>query len=416
MASFSVQLLCVVILGLFVVEHGPVHALDNGLALTPPLGWSSWLALGERDYCDEKTLRDSADAIIETGLAAAGYKTVMISDCWGAVNRSANGKLQAETDRFPSGSLKGVIEYIHSKGLRAGVYQDIGTETCVGHRAGMYGHYESDAQQLALEWNIDWIKIDNCNNRLHPDVLYPQIAKAFNETKRPVLINLCEWGQEDPWKWAPACGNSWRVTGDHMDEFKSTKSIILAQKGRSANYSGAPRHGWNDMDMVFTGLAEQQPPNKRYFPGQTHTEYITEFSMWALLQSPLVWTGDVRNMSAFQRTVLFNFDVLAVHNDTSSKQGDYVMSLDSGDNVQVWRKFVDMERNQALVIVNLGEAVFKSVQVTFESLGLTKTTQAIVTDLWTKDKVTAIGAYPQTSLLSLEPHACIMIKIFPLPL
>eukprot|EP00117_Sycon_ciliatum_P037161 scpid81713/ scgid3968/ Alpha-galactosidase; Alpha-D-galactoside galactohydrolase; Melibiase len=204
-------------------------ALDNGLALTPPLGWSSWLALGERDYCDEKTLRDSTDALIETGLAAAGYNTVMISDCWGAAGRSTAGKLLANTTRFPSGSLAGVIDYIHSKGLRAGVYQDIGTYTCVGRRSGMYGHYTSDAQQLALEWKIDWIKIDNCNDPKKPTDLYPQVAKAFNDTKRPVLINLCEWGVEDPWKWAPECGNSWRVTGDHMDEFKSTRGIILKQ-------------------------------------------------------------------------------------------------------------------------------------------------------------------------------------------
>eukprot|EP00117_Sycon_ciliatum_P026288 scpid81712/ scgid3968/ Alpha-galactosidase; Alpha-D-galactoside galactohydrolase; Melibiase len=184
-----------------------------------------------------------------------------------------------------------------------------------------------------------------------------------------------------------------------------------------SNYSGAAKHGWNDMDMVFTGLADQQPPGKRYFPGQTHTEYVTEFSMWALLQSPLVWTGDVRNMSDFQRAVLLNFDVLAVHNDTSAPQGDLIGKLDKAGDVQVWRKLINDRRNQAVVVVNLGETAFPAARVTFEMLGLSATTQAIVTDLWSKVNVTAIGAYPQAaSGRSLDPHACFMVKVFPLPI
>lgn len=158
LAGFATALLCAC--------ARPVLCLDNGLALKPPLGWSSWLALGERDYCDEKTLRDSADALVSTGLAETGYNTLMISDCWGATERDADGNLQAEKDRFPSGSLKSVIEYIHSKGLKAGVYQDIGNHTCVGGRVGMYGHYDQDAHFLATEWQIDWIKVRNVTGNI----------------------------------------------------------------------------------------------------------------------------------------------------------------------------------------------------------------------------------------------------------
>ena len=136
-------------------------SLDNGLAMTPPLGWSSWVAVGELDFCDEQSLKESADALVSTGMAEAGYKTLMISDCWGALERDSKGNLQANSTRFPSGTLKPIIDYIHSKGLKAGVYQDIGTGTCNKHLAGMYGHYEQDAQLLANEWHIDWIKVSS---------------------------------------------------------------------------------------------------------------------------------------------------------------------------------------------------------------------------------------------------------------
>lgn len=253
--------------------------------------------------------------------------------------------------------------------------------------------------------------MDNCDNHRDPRILYPQLAKAFNATGRPVLINLCEWGQDNPWEgWASKCGNSWRMTGDHRDQFSSTRDIIRRQIGMSRNHSGAPRYGWNDLDMVFTGLAFQQPPSKRYFPGQTETEYITEFSMWALLQSPLVWTGDVRNMTAFQRRVLFNQAVLAVHNDTGTPQGDLLATSHESNDSQAWGKRLS-DGGWAVILVNLGDKPAVN-QLSFEVLGWEKDTKAEVKDLWSSADIIiqATGVYPAEPVTQ-NAHESMMIVL-----
>ena len=181
-------------------------ALDNGVGLTPPMGWNSWNHFG----CNitESLIRKTADALVTTGLAAKGYVYVNLDDCW-QTSRDDQGRIVADPVAFPSG-IKALADYIHSLGLKFGLYSDAGLLTCAG-RPGSLGHEDIDAQTYA-DWGVDYLKYDNCHtDGTSPKVRYPPMRDALNKTGRPIFFSMCEWGYEDPATWAPAVGNSWRV-------------------------------------------------------------------------------------------------------------------------------------------------------------------------------------------------------------
>ena len=188
-------------------------ALNNGLALTPQMGWNSW----NHFHCNinESVVKATADAIVAKGLDKFGYVYVNIDDCW-AKSRDANGNVVPDPAKFPD--MAGLAEYVHNKGLKFGVYSDAGTETCAG-RPGSLGHETEDANMYA-KWKVDYLKYDNCHSD-GTDVKkrYPVMRDALNATGRPILFSMCEWGVEDPATWAMAVGNSWRTTGDIRDNF-----------------------------------------------------------------------------------------------------------------------------------------------------------------------------------------------------
>jgi alpha-galactosidase len=284
-----------------------VLALDNGLGLTPQMGWNSW----NHFACDinEKLIQATADALISTGLAKAGYKYLNLDDCWEASTRDSNSRLWGHPDTFPSG-MKALGEYIHEKDLMYGIYSDAGYQTCAGN-PGSLGYETVDAATFA-EWGIDYLKYDNCfHDDTPPEIRYPPMRDALNASGRPILLSMCEWGVDNPATWAPAVGNSWRTTGDITDTWESMMTK-LDQNAPLYPYAGPG--AWNDPDMLEVGNG-----------GMTNEEYITHFSLWAIMKAPLIIGCDIQNMSAETTNILLNSEVIAINQDSLGHQG-YVVS------------------------------------------------------------------------------------------
>lgn len=402
-----------------------VFGYDNGApnSRLPTLGWSSWVALGPGaehavfDYCDEFSVKASADAFIEVGLYDAGYRHFHLDDCW-AGGRNSTGFLYPEKDHFPNG-IKSVIDYVHSKGLTFGLYTCAGTETCVGGRPGSKDHFPQDAAVFA-EWGVDWVKMDWCNTQgMDPITTYPDMSKALNKSGRAIHFNMCEWGLEDPWKWGNQVAQSWRMGGDHTGIWSSTKDVINNSAWIPANYTGVP-YGWNDMDMLETGCYEQCAHANGKQANMTAVEYTTEFSMWAISASPLQFTSPIMNcsnttgggvtckgwLSDLQKKILLNTEVISVNQDvtpqgTPIKQGD----------LSVWARKLSSGA-VAVAFYNENDDP-QTISVDFKDLG-GSFDQASARDLWEhKDLGTFKSRYPASGGISVEPHGTHMVLLMP---
>ena len=274
------------------------------------MGWNSWNKFG----CNvsEKMVREMADAAVSSGMKDAGYVYVVIDDCW-QVSRDPQGNILADPDRFPSG-MKALADYVHSKGLKFGLYSDAGTKTCAG-RPGGRGYEYQDARQYAA-WGVDYLKYDWCSHTTQDGPSsYALMSDALKQSGRPIVFSLCEWGSNHPWLWARDVGNLWRTTGDIEDKWSNDKrgqslgvvQILDLQDGL-ASYAG-PGH-WNDPDMLEVGNG-----------GMSTEEYRAHFSMWCMLGAPLIAGNDLRTMSADTREILTNKEVIAVDQDPLGNTG-----------------------------------------------------------------------------------------------
>ncbi|MFL6075141.1 MAG: NPCBM/NEW2 domain-containing protein [Mycobacteriales bacterium] len=302
------------------VSPAPAVALDNGLALTPPMGFNDWNAFG----CDvsEQLIKDTADLFVAKGLKAAGYQYVNIDDCWLTHSRDPQtGRLVPDPVKFPDG-IKGTADYVHGKGLKLGIYEDAGTATCAGY-PGSLGHEDLDAQTFA-DWGVDYLKYDNCNNAGSSTqdqyiARYSAMRDALAKTGRPIVYSLCEWGVFEPWTWAGNVGNLWRTTGDINDSWNSLKSIIAANLPL---YPAARPGAWNDPDMLEVGNG-----------GMTDTEYRTHFAMWSMLAAPLLIGTDLRRATPATYQILTNTDLIAIDQDALGKQAKPVATAADGTTV-----------------------------------------------------------------------------------
>jgi alpha-galactosidase len=248
------------------------------------MGWNSW----NHFHCDiyEDLIRETADAMVASGMREAGYEYVNIDDCWMAPQRDANGDLQADPERFPSG-IKALADYVHARGLKLGIYSSAGTKTCQGLPASL-GHEEADARKFA-EWEVDLLEYDNCNPQGVPAIeRYTRMAEALEATGRPIVLSICEWGENDPWLWGAELGHLWRTTGDIRDTWGSMVSILDQQVGLE-DYSGP--NAWNDPDMLEVGNG-----------GMTTDEYRSHMSLWALLDAPRSRSPASRTRRGSRRT------------------------------------------------------------------------------------------------------------------
>ena len=303
------------LLALVVLSLCPVASRAQkfeGLARTPPMGWNSWNRFG----CDvsEQLIRETADAIVSSGMRDAGYAYVVIDDCWHG-ERDAEGFIRPDPARFPSG-MKALADYVHSRGLKFGIYSDAGAKTC-GGRPGSRGHEYQDALTYA-RWGVDYLKYDWCNTEnINPVGAYTTMRDALFKAGRPVVFSICEWGENKPWEWGKQVGHLWRTTGDIYHCWDCEKNhgtwsswgvmrILDMQKNLRAH--AGPGH-WNDPDMMEVGN------------GMSTSEDRAHFSMWAMLAAPLIAGNDVRNMSRETRAILTNREVIAVDQDALGVQG-----------------------------------------------------------------------------------------------
>ncbi|KAG5220396.1 hypothetical protein OIU77_005551 [Salix suchowensis] len=360
----------------------------NGLGLAPPMGWNSW----NHFHCDieEKLIRETADAMVSSGLAALGYEHVNLDDCWAELNRDSEGNLVPKTSTFPSG-IKALADYIHGKGLKLGIYSDAGSQTCSRTMPGSLGHEEHDARTFA-SWGVDYLKYDNCNNDgTSPTERYPVMSKALLNSGRPIFFSLCEWGQEDPATWAPDVGNSWRTTGDISDNWDSMTSRA-DQNDEWASYA-APG-GWNDPDMLEVGNG-----------GMTTEEYRSHFSIWAIAKAPLLIGCDVRTMSNETLEILSNKEVIEVNQDKLGVQGKKVKK--NGD-LEVWAGSLS-NKKVAVVLWNRCSSR-ATVTAYWSDIGLESTTTVSARDLWAHSNQTSVKRQISADL---DSHACKMYVLTP---
>ena len=298
----------------------------DALAKTPPMGWNSW----NKFQCNvsEQLIRETADAMVSSGMQAAGYQFINVDDCWHG-SRDSLGFIRPDSARFPSG-MKALADYVHAKGLKLGIYSDAGSKTC-GGRPGSRGYEYQDALTYA-KWGIDYLKYDWCStDSLHAPGAYMTMRDALAKAGRPIVFSLCEWGTSQPWKWAASVGHLWRTTGDITACFDCIKDhvtwkawgvmqILDMQQGLRV-YAG-PGH-WNDPDMLEVGN------------GLTPNEDRAHFAMWSMLAAPLIAGNDLRSMPASVHDVLTNRDVIAVNQDSLGVQG---FRYGVRDSVEIWFK------------------------------------------------------------------------------
>jgi alpha-galactosidase len=359
------------------------------------MGWSSW----NKFACNvnERMIREQADAMVASGMKDAGYQYINVDDCWQAKNRDANGNIQADPEHFPSG-IKALADYVHSKGLKFGLYSDAGSLTCFG-RPGSAGREFQDAAQYA-KWGVDYFKYDWCNTGTrNAEAAYTIMAKALRETGRDIVFSLCDWGGSKPGRWAHPVGHLWRTTGDIYDAWEGKKGwshgmLNILDMNAELGGESAP-NGWNDPDMLEVGNG-----------GMTATEYESHFSLWAMLAAPLIAGNDLSKMDADTLRILTNRDVIAVDQDPLGKQGQ--RALREGD-LEVWVRPLQGGEH-AVVLLNRGKTP-ANMKVAWELLQLPNDQKADVKDLWSKQVTKNVsGSYGG----KVAPHGVIMLRVTPL--
>jgi alpha-galactosidase len=368
----------------------------NGLALTPPMGWNSW----NKYRCDisEATIRKQADAMVDSGMKAAGYVYIVIDDCWHG-QRDSLGDIQADPVRFASG-IKALADYVHGKGLKFGIYSDAGDKTCE-KKPGSRGHEYQDAAQYAA-WGVDYLKYDWCySESLEVRAAYETMSDALRATGRPIVFSICEWGTHQPWGWAASVGgNLWRTTGDIYDAWQSATDSnegsgvldILDRQVGLASFAG-PGH-WNDPDMLEVGNG-----------GMSDDEYRAHFGLWAMLAAPLIAGNDLSTMTEATRKILNNREVIAVDQDALGIEAQRAVKL---ADTEIWVRPL-AGGSQAVALLNRS-AEPRSIRLDWSALNLSSYVTLDVRDLWLgKDQPRATGSLTA----EVKPHALVMLKVTP---
>ncbi|MFJ6789589.1 NPCBM/NEW2 domain-containing protein [Streptomyces angustmyceticus] len=355
----------------------PAPRLPGGLAATPPMGFNNWNSTNCRAEFNEEMVKGIADIFVAKGLKDAGYQYVNLDDCWALPTRDGNGKLVPDPRRFPHG-IKAVADYVHSKGLKFGIYTSAGIKTCntAGFPGGL-GHEKSDAQQFA-DWGVDYLKYDNCNNLgVDAEQRYRTMRDALRATGRPIVYSICEWGENKPWEWASDVGHLWRTTGDISDSWSSM--LDIAKQNLPLAPHAGPGH-WNDPDMLEVGNG-----------GMTDTEYRSHFSLWSMMAAPLLIGSDLRKAGPETFEILANKDLIAVDQDRLGKQAT-VLKSESGRWTLV-RQLADGDRAVAL-FNETGRP--QRITTTAAELGLPRADGYRLRDLWRHQDTHTTGTVSAT--------------------
>jgi len=385
----------------------PASAADPGsVALTPPMGWNSWNYF--HGNVTQQDVQAAADAMASNGMRDAGYVYVNIDDTWQG-QRDSNGVLHPNS-KFPD--MKALADYVHSKGLKLGIYSGPGPKTCAGYE-GSYGHEQQDAD-LYASWGIDYLKYDLCSyigvmQQTYPNdkaaqmkmmiAAYDKMHKALESTGRPIVFSLCQYGWDSVWEWAPSLGgNLWRTTGDIRPSWDSIYDILEQQAGL-AQYAG-PGH-WNDPDMLEVGNgAEGRGGRIRYL---SLAEDRSHFSMWAMLAAPLLAGNDLADMKPEILAILTNHDVIAIDQDRLGKQATRAYA---DGEVEVWTRHLEGGA-LAIAVLNAGSDRYSThpFHLDLARLGLHGPQQG--KDLWTGKEVTLTNDEP----IEIASHDILLVRI-----
>lgn len=376
-----------------------------GLAAKPPMGWNTW----NKFACtiDEKLIRNSADALVSSGLQQAGYTYLVIDDCWHG-QRDSLGFIHPDPQKFPSG-IKALADYVHSKGLKFGIYSDAGSKTC-GGRPGSRGHEYQDALSYAA-WGVDYLKYDWCDTEgLKAQGAYTTMRDALHSAGRPVVFSMCEWGDNKPWEWAKDIGHLWRTTGDIYHCFDCEENHgswsswgvlrILDMQNGLRKYAG-PDH-WNDPDMMEVGN------------GMTVGEDRAHFSMWCMLAAPLMAGNDIAAMTKETKEILTNSEAIAIDQDEMGIQG---FKYNVKDSVETWFKplangdwavcFLNRKKVSQKIEFNWKVNVVKDEEVSKRDASFDKTIYSI-RNLWEKKDA---GTTASLFKADVAGHDVVMLRL-----
>jgi alpha-galactosidase len=357
---------------------------EDKLAATPPMGWNSWNHFA--DKVDDKTVRETAEALVSTGLKAAGYIYLNIDDTWEG-DRDKDGVIHPN-QKFPD--MKALADYVHGKGLKLGIYSSPGPKTCAGFE-GSLGHEEQDARTYA-QWGIDYLKYDWCQqppaNVEQMKTAYSKMHEALAKTGRPIVLSLCQYGWNKVWEWGPSVGgNLWRTTGDISDRYAVMAEIGFNQNG--LEHFAGPGH-WNDPDMLEVGNG-----------GMNEDEYRTHFSLWAILAAPLIAGNDLNKMTPYTVEILTNRELIAVDQDPAGKQG---FRIAQEGPFEVWMKTM-ADGSKVVGLFNRQRTV-EQMSVSFAQVGISG--DAGVRDLWLKKD---LGSFKEKYSAYVPAHGVVLVRI-----
>jgi alpha-galactosidase len=377
----------------------PLHDIpDNGLVRTAPMGWNSWNKLNKN--VTDTDVRMMADAIVKSGMAKAGYNYVNIDDTWEGPARDAEGNITAN-EKFPD--MRKLAAYVHSRGLKIGIYSSPGPKTCAGYE-GSYGHEKQDAEQFAI-WGFDYLKYDWCSagdiyRAEDMQAVYQKMGETLSKVGRPIVYSLCQYGLDEVWKWgARVGGNLWRTSPDIADHWSS-----LDQTGFGMQVDGQftqldiasftePGH-FNDLDMLEIGNG-----------GMTNDEYRLQMSFWSLLSAPLLAGNDLRTMTDETKSILLNTEVIAVDQDKAVNAPKRIPETGKGDHSLILAKPL-ADGSVAVGMFNRGEQSL-SISITWKSLGITgKNVRA--RDMWARRSVSVSA---DGYVADVPKHGVVMLKI-----
>lgn len=391
---------------LFIISFsGLIAQKFEGLAMTPPMGWNSWNTF--QTNISEKLVMEIADDMIKSGMKDAGYTYIVLDDGWMAKERNKNGDLVPDPVKFPNG-LKPVIDYVHSKGLKFGLYNCAGTLTCAGY-PGTRGYEYQDARYYA-SLDIDYLKYDWCNTAgITAKEAYNTMSKALKLAGKPIVFSLCEWGENEPWLWAKEMGHLWRISGDIYNCFDCIKdygtwkswgvTYIIDMRKNIRQYAG-PDH-WNDPDMMEVGH------------GMSASEDRAHFSMWCMLAAPLIAGNDLRDMSKETIATLTDKEAIAIDQDALGVQAYLYQQKDSVDtwikplsNKEVAICFLNRSKKPVTVTYDFKQQpvidTFSKTNINFQ------TTPYTILNTWMKKE---IGNTSKPLTVNVPGHDVVMVRL-----
>lgn len=369
------------------------------LKLTPPMGWNSWNTFGEN--INESLIFETADRMADSGLLGCGYEYLVIDDCWALKERDSRERLLPDPAKFPHG-MKAVADYVHSKGLKFGMYSCAGNLTCAGY-PGSFEHEFIDAATFA-EWGVDFLKYDYCyhSSIIPGEYLYRRMGLALENCGRDILFSACSWGADETHEWIKTSSASmWRSTGDIFDTWESIKNLTKQQQ-KLHPYNGLGC--FNDMDMLVVGMYGKGNVG---LTGCNDTQYKTHFSLWAFLGSPLMIGCDVRRMTPETLRILTNRDIIAINQDPACRQPYPIRGIWHNDNLIAYARNLS-GGDIAIGLFNLNEE--KAVaRFNLDELGLPYSTGKTLrmTELWTQKTAPVRNA---NVLWELEPYDCAVFR------